>query len=235
MPHYPRAPIWEAVIEFRFAKPIEHKVLEKAAKQLKTYPFSENEQGLELRPDGRALPVQTGIKLSSLDRTDVVIFRTTTFVCSRLAPYTRWEDLRGRAEESWRVLRRKVQDITISRIGVRYLNRIDVPSESGRVKVEDYITVFPVVPGTVERPMAQYVMQVVAPIGADQCQMVLNTATVPSPLIGHSSFILDLDVYREASLPKRDDELWALTERMRGYKNDLFESLVTDRARELFR
>ena len=64
--------------------------------------------------------------------------------------------------------------------------------------------------------------------------LALNTATVAPPLIGFVSLALDLDVFREANLPQRDDDLWDIVNRMRGHKNRIFESCITDRARTLF-
>jgi len=239
MPQYPRAPIVEAVIEFRLARPLAQQALEKAAHRLRgTYPFSEAETGMNVSFTSTGgidtSPAWTGVKLSSIDRTDVVMFRTVSFACSRLAPYTEWGEFRRRGEAAWQAFRRQADSIALSRLGVRYVNRIDVPSESGSVNVQDYLTIFPTVPAAGAKLLTQYAMQVASAIGEDECNFVLNTGSVPSPLIGYSSFVLDLDVYRESNLPLKDDTLWEIVERMRRHKNRLFESCITDRARELF-
>ena len=123
----------------------------------------------------------------------------------------------------------------ISRIGVRYVNRIDVPIENeGLVEFEEYLNVFPKSPAELDAPLTAYAMQVVRPLGADDCALSLNTATVAPPLIGFASIALDLDVYREANLPRRDDEMWDIVTQFRSHKNRIFEACITDKTRALF-
>jgi uncharacterized protein (TIGR04255 family) len=45
---------------------------------------------------------------------------------------------------------------------------------------------------------------------------------------------LDIDVSRAGDPPQKDDEIWALIDRIRVHKNHIFEESVTDKARELF-
>jgi uncharacterized protein (TIGR04255 family) len=123
----------------------------------------------------------------------------------------------------------------LARIGVRYVNRLDIPLEgTGRIQVEKYLRVSPQLPDELGDPMSTYAMQVVLPLGSDDCGLILNSSTVPSPLVGFASFVLDLDVYCETSLPRRDDELWTLLDKMRDHKNRLFERCITDAARVVF-
>jgi uncharacterized protein (TIGR04255 family) len=238
---YKRPPITEAVIELRFARAADHRNVEKAAKRIRDeYFYSDPENSVQVKFDMATQKADfetqwTGIKLSSLDRTDVLFFRTLSFACSRLAPYTSWEAFRDRAARGWDVWRKTAGSTELARIGVRYINRIDVPLEgTGRIQVENYLRVLPQLPDKLGDPMSTYAMQVVLPLGSDDCGLVLNSGTVPSPLVGFASFILDLDVFREASLPRRDDELWALLDKIRDHKNRLFESCITDAARVIF-
>jgi uncharacterized protein (TIGR04255 family) len=237
---YKRAPVTEAVIELRFAEPIDQETVEEAARRARRdYTFEDPDKGIEVHFDVAAQKAQFqqvwfGVKLSSSDRADVSIFRTTAFVCSRLAPYLGWEAFQPRAARDWDVLKKTFGSAKLARIGVRYINRIDVPLGSNLpLRVEDYLNVWPHSPEDGE-PMTGYAMQIVRPLGVDGCWLILNSAIVPSPLIGFASFVLDLDVYRELDLPSRDDEVWALIERMRRHKNRVFESCVTDQARTLF-
>ena len=121
----------------------------------------------------------------------------------------------------------------LSRIGVRYINRIDVPSDAAdRVRLEDYLTIYPQMPNG--PPMLGYIMQVLRDVGEDNCRLIINSGSVVSPLIGFVSFLLDLDVFRENDLPRRDEELWKFIDRMREHKNQIFESCITQQARTIF-
>lgn len=63
---------------------------------------------------------------------------------------------------------------------------------------------------------------------------IINTGSVPSPLIDHISFVLDIDLVRNQNLPKSDEEVEACLAELRHMKNKIFESFVTDASRELF-
>jgi uncharacterized protein (TIGR04255 family) len=240
---YKRPPITEAVIELRFAHPAGQRDVEKAAKRLRgEYFYSDPEANSSVSFDMTTQKADvktewTGIKLSSLDRTDVLSFRTASFFCSRLAPYSDWESFRDRAIRGWEVWRSTVgSPPELARIGVRYINRIDIPVEgsAGQIETKRYLRLSPELPSELNEPMLNYAMQVVLPLGTGDCRLTLGSGTVPSPLIGHVSLVLDLDVFRETDLPRRDDELWTLLNDMRGHKNRVFESCITDSAKALF-
>ena len=239
---YKRAPITEAVVEFRLGGVQEQSIVEKAAASLKKeYFYDEIEQLTQFEVDAAAAQkppkvevTWQGRKLSSLDRADVVIFRRGAFVCSRLAPYMGWEEFFPQIERGWSALRKAAGAIEISRIGVRYVNRIDIPVREGdQINAEDYLNYLPRSP-IAFNPMTDYVIQTSRPLGEDDLQFSLLSSTVPSPLINTLSLSLDLDVFREGNVPRRDDELWNLLNRIREHKNVIFEACITDRTRELF-
>lgn len=236
---YKRAPITEAVLELRFAQPQPQDVVEKTADSIaKDYFYNEIEQTVNFSLEAGKSKFETvweGKKLSSLDRADIVFFRRTAFVCSRLAPYIAWEEFIPRAQRAWTLYRKNAGLIDIARIGLRYVNRIDIPVRDGEViNIEDYLNYVPRSPEAFRRPMSTFLVQTNRPLDADDCSVMLLSTTVPSPLINTLSLALDLDVYRETDIPKREDDLWALIGRMREHKNNIFESCVTERARALF-
>lgn len=241
--NYPRAPITEAVLEVRFAHPIAREVIDRATSLIeKEYFYNEEEQSVNISMEiaGKPPTVTTeweGRKLSSLDRADVAIFRRSAFVCSRLAPYFGWEGFQASIEKAWAALRRHhIGPVDAARVGLRYVNRIDIPVREGAVlNVEDYLNFLPRSPQQFGMPMLEYLVQAQRPIGTDDLFFNIISSTVPSPLINMTSFSLDLDVYRQINIPKREEELWALISRMRDHKNFIFEACITERARELFR
>jgi uncharacterized protein (TIGR04255 family) len=237
---YKKAPIVEAVIELRFARQAEFRAVEDAARRLRDeYFYQDPDNGLNVKIDAgtgksEVETIWQGFKLSSVDRADALFYRTSAMVCSRLAPYTGWEHFCPRAIRAWEVWKRTAGPTELVRIGVRYINRIDVPVENDRlINVEDYLNIVPKTPDGLP-PMASFAMQTAMPLGADDCSLTMNTGTMLAPLIGFVSFALDIDVFREANIPRRDDELWALVNRIREHKNRIFESCITAKARALF-
>jgi len=82
--------------------------------------------------------------------------------------------------------------------------------------------------------MSNFAIHVTRPLGVDDCFIIVNAGSVPSPLLNTFSFLLDIDIYREGDLPKNEKHLWALVNRMRIHKNEIFELCITDRSIELF-
>lgn len=239
MPQYKRPPITEAVIELRLEQPLPGAEVQKLLQRFKgEYEFSEDFVAYGVQVDLAARRANfeeqsSGYKLWSADRADVLLVTSAHMSCSRLAPYVGWDTFRARAEDHWRIWKRVTGYRKISRIGVRFINRIDVPAARGEeVRISEYLRVRPEAPAV--RRMVSYAMQISAPLEEDNCRLVINSSLVPSPLVDHLSMILDIDVSCEGEPPQKDDEIWALIGRIRVHKNQIFEESVTDKARELF-
>jgi uncharacterized protein (TIGR04255 family) len=235
---YAKPPITEAVIELRYKEAVEPAMVDKVANLLsKEYPFDEPQQALEILVEQNGTRLETrylGKKLSSVDRTDIFVLGLQSFVSSRLAPYTGWDEFSARTKSGWALWRDHIGNRELSRIGVRYVNRIDIPVQRGEIiDVDKYLNLRPNAPN-LGGPMSAFTVQINRPLGVDDCQLLLTSATVPSPLLGFASFLLDLDVSRESNLPWRPEDVMDLLDLMRGHKNQIFESCVTDEARKLF-
>lgn len=240
MPQYKRPPITEAIIELRLDQPLPRTEVERLLQRFRSeYAFSEDFVAYEIRVDPAARSADfeeqsSGYKLSSQDRAHVLLVTSAHLTCSRLAPYVGWDAFRTRAKDHWRTWKRVTGYRKISRIGVRFINRIDIPAARGaEVKISDYLRVHPETPAVMR--IASYAMQVSGQLEEDECRCVINSSLVlPPPLVDHASIILDIDVSRSADAPQRDDEIWSLIDRIRVHKNRIFEESVTDKARELF-
>jgi uncharacterized protein (TIGR04255 family) len=238
---YKKPPITEAIIEIRFAEPLEKGLVDKVSTNLKkNYKNSEpySEFGLHIDVSNQSTKFEqgeAGYRMSSDDRTDILIVTTNKFTVSRLAPYLGWEYLIERAYSNWSNWKRIIGYKKIWRVGVRYINRIDIPIEAGTsLKVEDYITVRPETSPALPA-MSHYAMQLVMPLQKDHCKLLINTATIPSPLLNNASFVLDFDLSCEgAHVPQKDEDLWNLIEQIRKHKNDVFEDCITEKSRALF-
>ena len=242
MPSYKRPPITEAVIEARFEDVVSGESVEKARVRFsKDYANSQplTALGLNLNVEQKKATVDEtsqGFRLSNLDQTDILVVSPERIVFSRLAPYLGWDAFREHAGKNWRIWKRIAGYNKIERLGVRYINRIDIPSnDDGIIPVEEYLTVYPNMPDPPELPhMGRYMFQMEAMLGKDDCRLLIQSGIIPSPLVNFTSVVLDIDVSRVNEVPQKDTELWALIDRIRDYKNDTFEACITDRARALF-
>lgn len=66
------------------------------------------------------------------------------------------------------------------------------------------------------------------------CMLLVNETIGDSPKPGCVGLILDIDLSRAHDIPKDEEGIWHLFERLRDRKNEIFEACITDRARELF-
>lgn len=239
MPQYKRPPITEAVIELRLEQPLPRTEVEKLLQRFRgEYGFSEDFVAYEVRvnPAGRRADFEeqsSGYKLSSADQADVLLITSAHLSCARLAPYVGWQTFRGRAEDHWRTWKRVAGYRKISRIGVRFINRIDIPAALGEiVEIQNFLRVYP--EASAVKHIQRYAMQMSGPLEEENCRMVINSSSVPSPLVDHISVVLDIDISRQSDVPQRDNEIWGLIDKIRVHKNRTFEESITDRSRELF-
>ena len=238
---YRRPPITEAIIEVRFADPLEASQFEKAAVDFKdTYPIQQPTMAIALgvAPDawtGSVAQINqtTGSRLSSPDQTELAVLWPQSFVVSQLAPYPGWNHFFGRFERDWQLWKRAMGYRKIARVGLRYINRIDIPNSGQIAEEADFLNVFAKAPDNLG-PFVAYGVQVQFLPDEHGCKLVLNSALVPSPLLNHTAIVLDLDAAVEFGAPQNDKDLYLLLNEMRHKKNSAFEACVTDRARELF-
>src|SRR5262249_40067272 len=122
------------------------------------------------------------------------------------------------------------------RIGIRYINRIDIPIKQSEIlDIEAYLRFVPRVPDFSKRPFSGFWTQVTKPTDLPHWNVsVTSTIVSPAPLINHVSVALDIDVFRSEQIPGRDAELWECVDAVRSLKNAIFESCITDEARRLF-
>jgi len=239
---YKQPPITEAVIEIRFAAPIDAPRLAEISSDLRAqYPYEQ--QVTDLRVQLYFVPQATptagtierpGHRLSSLDQTQILLLWPENFIVSQLAPYPGWDEFFERFRRDWSKWKRLIGYQTISRIGVRYINRIDIPFSGPLVEYEQYINVYPHLP-EVFTNVRGYGVQAQVQLADMDCILTLNSLSVPSPLLGHAAFIVDLDIANEVKPPQNDESLYELLNRIRLKKNEIFESCITPRARELFK
>lgn len=177
-----------------------------------------------------------GIRFKSMDGKYVVQARTDAFVCSRLQPYETWERLREEAKCTWKLYRGLLSDeVSWRRIGVRYINRLDIPSESGTIALKDYFSVHPELPASLPQTAANFFLRLNVPMPAlgPKGQVILTQTNTKPPREGVVSVILDIDTFLEQDLS--DEQAWEKFEELRLKKNEVFESCITDRTQELIR
>ena len=239
---YKKAPILEAALEFRWRpeRPLE------SVRAIAGLPiFSDFEPPKERKLINATLDLQggeisheskeVGFELSLKDGSQIVILEWDKLVFVQRAPYDQWQSFSQRALSLLGPVATSLNVHEFSRIGVRFVNRIDIPQANGaNVNTDDYITVSVDGPRSDRGVVHEFQMRLVKPTLRDGISYALVVATSGSLLPNHSSIVLDIDVFTEGPTPASGALFEKVLGEMRDEKNDIFHKCLKKPAIDLF-
>jgi len=242
---FPNPPITEALIDIRVQLPNDVSLtdLGKLHDKIKgSYPDKKArkkwEGTLELKNEQEP-HVKTahfeidGYHFKSPDGKQVVQYRLDGFTFSRLRPYTKWEDLFSEARKLWDVYRTNTNPVLVSRLAVRYINSIEIPSKE--FDYDDYLTAAPKIPSGLPQLLKEFFSRIVVPFpdrGANA--IIIQTPSLKEDPV-KSAMILDIDVFAQVSLSPEDAKVYDILGVLREIKNEIFFGSVSEKTKELFR
>lgn len=242
--HLPHAPIIEAVIDVRVQLPPDFSIdrFEVLRGVLEgQYSGPERIQSMEARlgfVDGRPVPPDPkyavlGIRLKSTDEHAIVQFRSDGFTFNRLEPYTNWAEIFPEALRLWHEYVRVVGQATVTRLAVRYINRLRLP-----LPVPDlarYLMAPPVVAPGLPQIIRSFLTRIVVFDGARDQSAIVTQALEPSAVEQNQMMVLlDIDAYKEATLAVNDPRLESVFRNLHDFKNEIFFESITEEAVGLF-
>jgi uncharacterized protein (TIGR04255 family) len=241
--HLSRAPIVEALLDLRVASPNTdlHAGLDEIQSRLSSgYPTKQATKiwtgSFQLPAEGE--PVATaseslsGYQFTSTDGKQVVQARPDGFAFSRLHPYTNWSDFLGAARSAWDVYAAVTKPDGISRVALRYINRIPLPAPLR--KIGDYLHTGPFFASGLPQSTESLFFRAVVNDEKSAATVVITEAIEESPHMGTVPFILDIDVFRSGYF-RADDSLWEQFSSLHEAKNRFFFESITDATKELLR
>jgi len=163
----------------------------------------------------------------------IVQARLDGFTFNKLKPYENWESFRSEGRELWALYFKMANPTKVTRIALRYINRIEVPLPMKDFK--EYILTSPEVAPELPQGLAHFFMRLVIPnddIGA----VAVITQTMEEPTTDDKlPLILDIDVWQKTEYEGENGKMWDEFEKLRKFKNDVFFGMTTDKAKELFK
>jgi uncharacterized protein (TIGR04255 family) len=236
---YDAPPIIEAVIQFRYAEPISKILQAKLLRRLKREYVNELElqavgANVDFAKQEAAFVAEPQSRLSSSDETDVLIVQATTLTWSRLAPYQGWECLSERVRRDVQIVHDVLGLRKIVQLGVRFINRIDVPINGPTIRYEDYLTINLSLP-EIWDGVSNYGWRFERPYPDLASLAIVQSAIIAPEIPNHAAFLLDIDIIRKQDIPTRIEDTFQVLGQMRDLKNSIFELSITDTARESFR
>jgi len=241
---FPKAPISEAILDIavKFAAPVDLARLEAFQDAIRErYPVKRNRvlwQGqIRLEEERFAQEVQRGAQgfmFRSSDDRQVVQVRQDGFTFNWLKTYDRWEALRDEARPHWERYKETFGPEAITRLGLRYINRIEIPLPISDFR--EYIKTAPdIAPGLPQGLNALFMRLEIADMKRGLMAIVTETFQPPVDDGKRLPFIFDIDIVCGATFEPSSPAIWEKLEQMREYKNEIFFASMTEQAKAMFR
>lgn len=238
IPKYTAPPIIEAIIQFVFVDELSEasyrKIIKRLGKAYANHLSLENIQAnLDLPKRQANFTVAPQEKFSSEDQADILLVNRNALTWSRLAPYPGWDVFFTRVKRDLEEAHQATGYRKLGRLGVRFINRLDVPRHDSVVRYEEYLAI------NISLPEKWDVIQNYGwrferdfPGGL---RAIVQSAIVESEVPETGAFMLDIDVVALSDLPTKLENVFTKLSDMRTLKNEIFETSITDLARESFR
>jgi uncharacterized protein (TIGR04255 family) len=239
---YDNPPLLEVVCEFHFQEshpwnPVFAEYIHDRVKL--EFPLSRPRRDIEVKIDERGVTQQLSEPKTLLIREDeraLLQVAPNLLTVNHLKPYPAWNVFRKMIENAFNTYVEVAKPKEVKRIGLRYINRVEVPSdEQGKVKIEDYLNVFPKTPDGIPDTFVSWGQRVEIPFLDINGLLILQTASVrentaPSMVI----FIIDLDFVTSPMLNISVENALKWVEKAHEQIEVGFESCITDKTRGLF-
>lgn len=241
---FPKAPIAEALLDIRvtFSSPVELARLESFHDTIRDhYPVKQGRVKWHGEIQVAKEEVQQAIRrgpegfmFRSSDGRSVVQVRQDGFTFNWLKPYQTWEALRDEARRHWDGYRETFRPEAVTRLGLRYINRIELPLPFDDFRV--FVKTAPDIANGMPQGVSALFMRIEIP-DPKRGLMAIVTETMEPPVEEGKRLplIFDIDVVRSVTFEAASPAIWETFEQMREYKNEIFFASVTDRAKEMFR
>jgi uncharacterized protein (TIGR04255 family) len=231
-----RPPIKEALIDIQLAQPLPEEFAENlSATTIPNYskktPIRFQQWSIQVAEEPQTSTTHElyGWRFESDDGSKILQFRRNGIGFSIARGYTDWNEITSLTREFWNTFLKKTGQPAVNRLATRYINVIEVPI-TGDLRFENYLTASPRLPENLPQNIRQFFVRLEVPFSQNLVAFIIQTMDAPSPT--HLPLILDIDVQMYGELQGDSPDLWVALDRLRGIKNDIFFSSVTELALE---
>lgn len=190
---------------------------------------------VELGPGGANARMGAGggrAVFKSEDETRLVQVGANVLVVNQLRPYPHFEAWSGVLLEMLTVYRDVARPVSIARLGMRYINRIEIALAS--LQMEDYFRVYPAMPSELGASHGKFLIRLQFPgrVGGHEILLTLGEAPEERPDV--QAFVLDLYTVFPLGGSSSFD---VIEQRLRDAHENIewvFEHTITDATRALF-
>ncbi len=174
-----------------------------------------------------------GYLFHSKNGNKIVQAKLDGFTFNKLQPYENWNKFHSEARELWGLYSKIAKPISIDRIALRYINRIEIPLPFD--DFSEYILTNPQIAPKLPQALSHFLMRIELPndeIGAiaiitQTMQKMTETKKLP--------LIFDIDIIKTVYYTKNNSDMWNDFNLLRHFKNEIFFNSITEKTKELFK
>jgi len=238
--HLENAPIVEAVLDFRVVP--QEQISADTFADLRTsigekYTRESSIRSIEARfglVQGTPLKpwqMQTDLGYRYRTQGEIAQFRVDGFTFSKLARYTTWGEVSSEALRLWKVYLDLANPRQVSRVAVRYINRMLLPDVKD---LGEYLAEPPKLPLPASKRIREFLTRVIVEDDKRNASAIIVQALEPRTDPETISLLLDVDAFRDVALGADDPALPAIFGELRQLKNEIFFASITDTTAEIY-
>lgn len=151
---------------------------------------------------------------------------------NHLAPYPTWEGFLPLVQNALGAYVAVAQPRGLHRIGLRYINQLEIPGES--VDLDQYLNFRPFVGPGLPQLFHGFILGIQTPYDEERDMLRLQLTTIEAKAAGASTLLLDMDYYLAQPEGVALDATFDWLERAHTRVQSVFENCLTDDLRSLF-
>lgn len=238
---YKNPPIIEAVCEFRFERgspwdlAVPGLVYEKIRHTFpKRKPIRDVQLGVRQLDAGLEQEVKTTERIRFLrdDEKAFIQVGPDQVAIHQLKPYPSWQEFQPLIMEGFNAYREAASPKGIQRIGLRYINRIEIPGE--KVKLEDHFEFYPFVGAKLPQVHGSFIVGIEVPHKDSRDMLRVKLVSISSSAPNIVAILHDLDYFLAKPGDVAVDGISEWISIAHDKVEDVFEACIKDPLREIF-
>ncbi len=154
-------------------------------------------------------------------------------VVNHLKPYPTWQHFLPLIREAFDAYRQVAEPSSVRRIGLRYINRIEIPGP--RIELGDYFCFTPRLGPDVPKDFASFIVGIQVPYQNSRDTLRLQATTAAAQPPDTVAIMLDLDYFLAQPTQASLETVFEWLEVAHGHTEEVFEACITERLRETFK
>ncbi len=166
------------------------------------------------------------------DGTAMIQVGTNLLAVNHLRPYPGWQAFTPLIEQGYRAYLEVAQPKSIHRIGLRYINRIELPGP--RVEMEEHFEFYPFLGSRLPQDYGDFIIGIQTAFNGLRDGLRLQLAGAQHETPDRVPFVLDIDYFLAEPEAVNLDQAVEWVNDAHGRVEEIFEGCISDKLRELF-